>query len=85
MSKFSFINHLAALRPTLGHWQGGNLTYPMLITALFQARAEGHWEPCNEFGSQSRTPSDYECNILSHSVALKKIGHRLASLLHRFK
>ena len=50
-----FISHLATLRPTLGRWQGGSSTHPMLITALFQVRPEDHREPHNEVGSQSVT------------------------------
>ena len=50
-----FINHLIAIRPTLGHWQGGSLTHPTLITTLFQARPERHGEPCNAVRFQSLT------------------------------
>ena len=41
--KTFFISYLAALRPLLGHWQGGSLTHSMLI----------HWEPYEEVKSQS--------------------------------
>ena len=50
-----FISHLAALRPTLGHWQGGSLTHSMLITTLSQSQPKIHWEPPNEVESQSLT------------------------------
>ena len=40
-------------RPTLGHYQGGNLTDPMLITYVLHIQPEGHQEPCNEVGSLS--------------------------------
>ena len=50
-----FITHLAALRPTLCHWQGGSLTHSMLITTLFQSQPGIHWEPRNEVESQSLT------------------------------
>ena len=38
--KVFFISHLATLRLTLGHWQGGSFTHPMLITTLFQVPPE---------------------------------------------
>ena len=43
-----FTIHLAASRPTLGHWQRGGLSHPMLITL-------GHPEPRNEFTPLSLT------------------------------
>ena len=49
------INHLAALRPTLGLWHGGNLSHHMLITTLFQVRPKVRWDPCIEVGFQSLT------------------------------
>ena len=48
-----FISHLVALRATMGHWQGGSHTHPILITKLFQVWPEGHRKPRNEVGSQS--------------------------------
>ena len=51
----SFFSHLAALRPTLGHWQRGSLTYSMLITTLFQVWPEVHVKPCNNVGFHSKT------------------------------
>ena len=39
-------NFFLSVVPILGHWQGGSLTYPMLITALFQVRPDGHGETC---------------------------------------
>ena len=39
---FFFNCYLAAPRPTLGHYQGGSLTHPMLITAFLYTRPEGH-------------------------------------------
>ena len=50
-----FISHLAVLRPTLDHWQGGSFTQPMLIRTLFQVWPEDHLEPRNEIGSQTLT------------------------------
>ena len=50
-----FINHLAAVRPTLGHWHGGSLSHHMLITTLFQIRSKVRYEPRIEIGSQSLT------------------------------
>ena len=50
---YFFISHLAFVRLNLGHWKGGSLTHPMLITTLFEVRPEGDWEPRNEVGSQS--------------------------------
>ena len=51
-----FINcYLAAPRPTFGHYLGGSLTHPMLITAflLYIFDPEGHRKPCSEVGSMS--------------------------------
>ena len=97
MFKLFFISQLATLMSTLGRWQGGSLTQPPLITALFQVRSEGHWEPHNKVWFQSlterisgiREPSDSECNVLSHCITLPEsvletIGYRLASVLSRY-
>ena len=46
-----FYCYLAAPRPTLGHYQGGSLSHPMLITCVLHIRPEGHQEPRNEVGS----------------------------------
>ena len=52
--KYIFFNcYLAGPRPTLSHSQGDSLTNPMLITAFYLLRPEGHWEPCSEVGSLS--------------------------------
>ena len=48
-----FLCYLAARRPTLGHYQGDNLTVSMLITALFKFRSQGHQEPHNKVDFQS--------------------------------
>ena len=48
-------SHFAALRPTLGHWQGGSITHSMLITTLFQVQPKVHREPCKNVGSHSMT------------------------------
>ena len=45
--------YLAAPRLTLGHYLGGSLTYPMLITKFLHIRTEGHQEPRSEVGSLS--------------------------------
>ena len=45
---FFSLYYLAAQRPTLGHWRGGSLTGPMLITPTFLVPPDGHQEPCNE-------------------------------------
>ena len=50
-----FISHLAALRPTLGHWKENSFTYPMLIKTLFQVQPVGHQEPLSDVESQSLT------------------------------
>ena len=47
---FFFNCYLVAPRPTLGHSQRDSLTNPMLITAFYLCRPEGHWEPRNEVG-----------------------------------
>ena len=39
---------LAVPRPTLGHYRGGNLTHPMLITCVLHIRPEGHRKRHNE-------------------------------------
>ena len=41
--------------PSLGHYQGGSLTHPMLIICVLHIWPEGHGEPCNEVGSLSLT------------------------------
>ena len=49
-----FLNcYLAAPPPTLGHYRGGSLTHPMLITCVLHIQPKGHQEPCNEVGSLS--------------------------------
>ena len=35
---------MTAPRPTLGHYRGDSLTYPMLITCVLHIRPEGHRE-----------------------------------------
>ena len=51
---YIYVNrYLAAPRPTLGHYRGGSLTHPMLITCVLHIRPEGHREPRNEVGSLS--------------------------------
>ena len=45
--------YLAAPRPTLGHYQGGSFTHPMLMTCILHIRTEGHREPRSEVGSLS--------------------------------
>ena len=86
-----FFSHLAALKPTLGHWKGGILTHPMLIPTLFQVWPEDYRESRNEVRSQS-TSVGFEsetfrfwsvsvlsnCVILPESV-LETIYHSLAS------
>ena len=44
---------MAAPRPALGHYRGGSLTHPMLVTCVLHIRSEGHREPRNEVGSLS--------------------------------
>ena len=34
LPRYFFNSYLAAPRPTLGHYQGGSLTHPMLITCV---------------------------------------------------
>ena len=51
---FFFFNcYLAAPQPALGHYRGGSLTHPMLITCVLHIKPEGHWEPCSEVASLS--------------------------------
>ena len=50
-----FISHFAALRPTLGHWQGGSLIHSMLITTLLQVPLDVCREPRNNVCSNSMT------------------------------
>ena len=45
--------YLAAPRPTLGHYLGGSLTYPMLITTFLHIRPDGHQEPRSDVASLS--------------------------------
>ena len=47
------MSYLAVLKQTLGHWQGGSLTHPILITAYYLIQPECHREPCNEAGFQT--------------------------------
>ena len=50
---FFFNCYLAAPRPTLGHYRGGSLTHPMLITCVLHIQPKGHRQPRNEVGSLS--------------------------------
>ena len=50
---FFFNWYLAAPRSTLGHYRGGSLTHPTLITCILHIRPEGHREPRSEVGSLS--------------------------------
>ena len=50
---FVFNCYLAAPQPTLGHYRGGSLTHPMLITCVLHIWPEGHREPRNKVGSLS--------------------------------
>ena len=40
-------------QPILGRYPRGSLTHPMLITAFYLVRPEGHQEPRSEVGSAS--------------------------------
>ena len=51
------MDYVAALRPTSGHRLGGGCTHPMLMTALFQVRLEGHQGSLNKVGCQSQVES----------------------------
>ena len=51
--KIFFNWYLAALRSTLGRYQGGSLTHPILITCVLHIRSGGHREPRCEVGSLS--------------------------------
>ena len=44
---------LVAPWPTLGHYWGGSLYHPILITAFLRFQLEGHQEPCNKVRSLS--------------------------------
>ena len=55
LTSFFLTAFLAALRPTLRHYQGGSLTLPILITAFAHILPEGHREPRSEVGSLSPT------------------------------
>ena len=48
-----FYCYLATPRPTLGHYRGGSLTHPMLITCALHILPDGHREPRSEVGSLS--------------------------------
>ena len=77
-----FISHLAALRSTLGHLQGGSLIHLMLITTIFYIRPK--WDQWDS----SQKPSNSECNMLSHcdtlpESVLETIVHRLVSSFSR--
>ena len=51
---FFFFNcYLAAPRPTLGHYRGGSLTHPILITSVLNIRPEVHRELLSGVGSLS--------------------------------
>ena len=45
---YFFIWCLAATRPTLDHYRGEILTYPMLITEFVKFWPAGQWEPHND-------------------------------------
>lgn len=50
-----------ATRPTLGKWQGGTFTKPMLIIAHYLTRPKGHREPRHKVGqNQGEHISVYE-------------------------
>lgn len=55
--QYLFINHLTALRPNLGHWQGGNFTNKRLSQKYFKYHptVTRSIVSCNEVGSQSLT------------------------------
>ena len=53
-SFFFFIFCFSAPLPTLGDYQGDNLTHLMLITAFYLIQPEGHWEPSDKVGSLSQ-------------------------------
>ena len=76
---FFFFNcYLAAPRPTLGHYWGDSLTYPMLITAFYMFKHEGHREPHNEVGSLSPTEClvGFELGIFQFLLQrLNPLGH----------
>ena len=63
-----FLNcYLAAPRPTLVYSQGDSLTNPMLITAFYLLRPEGHRELRNEVGPLSPA----ECLVMSEPGILR--------------
>ena len=91
-----FISHLAALKLTLDHLQGGNVTHSKLITTLFQIQPEVHRDPCDEVGFQSLIKrisrirkrnipifSVMYCAITLPESVPETIDHRLASFFLR--
>ena len=79
-----FLNcYLAVPPPALGHYWGGNLTHPMLITCVLHIWPEDHWEPRSEVGSLSLA----ECLVGFEpgtfrfwSQRLNPLGHSLHNL-----
>ena len=70
--------YLAAPLPTLGHSQGDSITNPMLITAFYLCRPEGHREPRNEVGplSPAERPAGFESgNFRFKSQRFNPLGH----------
>ena len=51
--RFFFNCYFVAPQPTLGHYQGGSLTHPMLITCILHILPEGHQELHGKVGSLS--------------------------------
>ena len=81
---YFFNCHLAAPRPTLGHYRGSSLTHPMLITCVFHIQHEGYCEPRNEVGSLS--PAEhlvgFERGIFWFwSQHLNPLGHFVVQLM----
>ena len=78
-SFFFSVAHSATPRPTLGLWQEGRLTQPMLITSLLLFRPEGHQEPHNKVGSQS--PAECISGIRIRNLPIQSLSHNPTVLL----
>ena len=82
---YVFFNcHLAAPRPTLGHYRGGSLTHPMLNTCVLHIQPEGYCEPRNKVGSLS--PAEYLVGFEPRtfwfwSQCLNPLGHYVVQLM----
>ena len=84
LSGVIFFNYyLAAPLPALGHYWGGSLTHPMLVTYIFYIWPEEHGEPRSEVGSLSlaeRLEGFEPGTFRFWSQRLNSLGHSLHNL-----